>query len=115
MWAALRDIVLFWVDKGGRIFRVDNPHTKLFAFWEWLIDFRLQAGDTLALASALDRRGIPFLFYNANLGCRFRAPTTKPFELCKGGSERRSTAGRTLQVRPTIPMFASRDARSLWS
>jgi hypothetical protein len=53
--------------------------------------------------------------YNANLGCRFRAPTTKPFELCKGGSERRSTAGRTLQVRPPIPMFASRDARSLWS
>jgi starch synthase (maltosyl-transferring) len=37
LWAALRDIVLFWVDKGVRIFRVDNPHTKPFAFWEWLI------------------------------------------------------------------------------
>jgi starch synthase (maltosyl-transferring) len=37
LWAALRDIVLFWVDKGVRIFRVDNPHTKPFAFWQWLI------------------------------------------------------------------------------
>jgi starch synthase (maltosyl-transferring) len=37
LWNALRDIVLFWVDQGVRIFRVDNPHTKPFAFWEWLI------------------------------------------------------------------------------
>jgi starch synthase (maltosyl-transferring) len=37
LWAALRDIVLFWVGIGVRIFRVDNPHTKPFAFWEWLI------------------------------------------------------------------------------
>jgi starch synthase (maltosyl-transferring) len=37
LWAALRDVVLFWVGNGVRIFRVDNPHTKPFAFWEWLI------------------------------------------------------------------------------
>ena len=37
LWLALRDIVLFWVRQGVRIFRVDNPHTKPFAFWEWLI------------------------------------------------------------------------------
>jgi starch synthase (maltosyl-transferring) len=37
LWAALRDIVLHWVDKGVRIFRVDNPHTKPLAFWQWLI------------------------------------------------------------------------------
>ncbi len=37
LWAALRDIVLFWVDQGVRIFRVDNPHTKPFDFWEWMI------------------------------------------------------------------------------
>ena len=34
---ALRDIVLFWLKQGVRIFRVDNPHTKPFEFWEWLI------------------------------------------------------------------------------
>jgi starch synthase (maltosyl-transferring) len=37
LWAALRDVVLFWVDQGVRIFRVDNPHTKPFPFWEWMI------------------------------------------------------------------------------
>jgi len=37
LWKALRDVVLFWVRQGVRIFRVDNPHTKPFAFWEWLI------------------------------------------------------------------------------
>jgi starch synthase (maltosyl-transferring) len=35
--AALRDIVLFWVEQGVRIFRVDNPHTKPFPFWQWMI------------------------------------------------------------------------------
>jgi starch synthase (maltosyl-transferring) len=37
IWFALRDIVLYWADKGVRIFRVDNPHTKPFPFWEWMI------------------------------------------------------------------------------
>jgi starch synthase (maltosyl-transferring) len=37
LWMALRDVVLFWIDQGVRIFRVDNPHTKPFPFWEWLI------------------------------------------------------------------------------
>ena len=37
LWQSWRDVVLFWVDQGVRIFRVDNPHTKPFPFWEWLI------------------------------------------------------------------------------
>jgi starch synthase (maltosyl-transferring) len=37
LWTALRDVFLFWVRHGVRIFRVDNPHTKPFPFWEWLI------------------------------------------------------------------------------
>jgi len=37
LWDELRDVVLFWADKGVRVFRVDNPHTKPFRFWEWLI------------------------------------------------------------------------------
>jgi starch synthase (maltosyl-transferring) len=37
LWNALRDVILFWVDQGVRIFRIDNPHTKPFHFWEWLI------------------------------------------------------------------------------
>jgi starch synthase (maltosyl-transferring) len=37
VWTALRDVLLFWVSHGVRIFRVDNPHTKPFPFWEWVI------------------------------------------------------------------------------
>jgi starch synthase (maltosyl-transferring) len=37
LWQELSDVVRFWMDHGVRIFRVDNPHTKPFRFWEWLI------------------------------------------------------------------------------
>ena len=37
LWNALRDVFLFWVDQGVKIFRIDNPHTKPLPFWEWLI------------------------------------------------------------------------------
>src|SRR5207245_4649803 len=35
LWHALRDLLLFWMGHGIRVFRVDNPHTKAFDFWEW--------------------------------------------------------------------------------
>jgi starch synthase (maltosyl-transferring) len=38
LWEELKSIVMFWIEQGVRIFRVDNPHTKPFAFWEWLIE-----------------------------------------------------------------------------
>ncbi len=38
VWHALRDVVLFWIEQGVKIFRVDNPHTKPLPFWEWMID-----------------------------------------------------------------------------
>ncbi|MGB3681509.1 MAG: alpha-1,4-glucan--maltose-1-phosphate maltosyltransferase [Rubrobacteraceae bacterium] len=37
LWREWLDVVLFWVGQGVKMFRVDNPHTKPFAFWEWLI------------------------------------------------------------------------------
>jgi starch synthase (maltosyl-transferring) len=56
LWAALREIVLFWVRQGVRIFRVDNPHTKSFAFWEWLIaDVRGAHPDVIFLSEAFTR------------------------------------------------------------
>jgi starch synthase (maltosyl-transferring) len=38
LWEELLAVTWFWVERGVRIFRVDNPHTKSFGFWEWLID-----------------------------------------------------------------------------
>ncbi len=58
LWTALRDVVLFWVSEGVRIFRVDNPHTKPLPFWEWLIaDVRAQYPDVIFLAEAFTRPG----------------------------------------------------------
>ena len=37
LWEEWRRIVLHWVDAGVKVFRIDNPHTKPFPFWEWLI------------------------------------------------------------------------------
>ena len=56
LWNALRDVVLFWVDQGVNIFRVDNPHTKPFPFWEWLIhEVQVSHPDVLFLAEAFTR------------------------------------------------------------
>ncbi|WP_424934626.1 alpha-1,4-glucan--maltose-1-phosphate maltosyltransferase [Amaricoccus macauensis] len=56
LWYALRDIVLFWIDQGIKIFRVDNPHTKPFPFWEWMIgEVRALHPDTIFLAEAFTR------------------------------------------------------------
>jgi starch synthase (maltosyl-transferring) len=37
LWTACRDLLLFWIEQGVTTFRVDNPHTKPLAFWEWCI------------------------------------------------------------------------------
>ena len=56
LWEALRDVVLFWVDKGVRAFRVDNPHTKPVAFWEWLIaEVRADCPEVIFLSEAFTR------------------------------------------------------------
>jgi starch synthase (maltosyl-transferring) len=52
----LRRVVLFWINHGVRIFRVDNPHTKPFSFWEWLIaNVQQTYPDTIFLAEAFTR------------------------------------------------------------
>ncbi|HHE32168.1 MAG TPA: alpha-1,4-glucan--maltose-1-phosphate maltosyltransferase [Chlorobaculum parvum] len=56
LWIALRDVFIFWIDKGVKIFRVDNPHTKGFAFWEWALGSILEKHpDTVFLAEAFTR------------------------------------------------------------
>ena len=56
LWFAWRDIVLQWVGRGVKIFRVDNPHTKPFAFWEWLIaEVHEQHPEVIFLSEAFTR------------------------------------------------------------
>ena len=59
LWTALRDVALFWIRRGVRIFRVDNPHTKPFAFWEWLIaEIHRHHPDVVFLAEAFTRPAV---------------------------------------------------------
>ncbi|MEO6990276.1 MAG: hypothetical protein ABI346_06650, partial [Candidatus Baltobacteraceae bacterium] len=56
LWNELRDVLLFWIERGVRIFRVDNPHTKPFPFWEWMIsEVRRRYPETVFLAEAFTR------------------------------------------------------------
>ena len=56
LWQELLSIVLFWAEQGVRVFRVDNPHTKPFPFWEWLIaELRRARPDAILLSEAFTR------------------------------------------------------------
>ncbi len=56
LWEELKDVMVFWIDQGVRIFRVDNPHTKPFEFWEWAIrEIKKQHPDVIFLAEAFTR------------------------------------------------------------
>jgi starch synthase (maltosyl-transferring) len=56
LWYELRDVVLFWISHGVKIFRVDNPHTKPFPFWEWMIgEVHAKHPDAIFLAEAFTR------------------------------------------------------------
>ncbi len=67
LWEELKSVFLFWIGRGVRIFRVDNPHTKPFAFWEWVIsEIKAEHPDVLFLAEAFTR---PHVMYRlAKLG-----------------------------------------------
>jgi starch synthase (maltosyl-transferring) len=56
LWYALKEIIEYWIGKGITIFRIDNPHTKALAFWEWAIDdIRKKNPHIIFLAEAFTR------------------------------------------------------------
>jgi starch synthase (maltosyl-transferring) len=56
LWNELKSVTDYWISQGVRIFRVDNPHTKAFAFWEWLIgETQRHQPDVIFLAEAFTR------------------------------------------------------------
>src|SRR5436190_14267334 len=82
LWQEMKSIILFWAERGVRIFRVDNPHTKPVAFWEYLIaGVRAQYPDVIFLSEAFTKpkmmkvlarvgllRGIPFFPWGTRRG-----------------------------------------------
>jgi len=67
LWNELKRVVLFWVEVGVKTFRVDNPHTKPFGFWEWLIDeVKSKHPDVVFLSEAFTRPKV--MYYLSKLG-----------------------------------------------
>jgi starch synthase (maltosyl-transferring) len=61
LWAELKSVFDFWIAEGIRIFRVDNPHTKPFAFWEWVIaEIKRENPEALFLSEAFTRPKIMY-------------------------------------------------------
>ncbi len=62
LWEELRSVFLYWIEQGVGVFRVDNPHTKPFRFWEWVIaEIKRDYPNVLFLAEAFTR---PKIMYN---------------------------------------------------
>jgi len=105
LWEALAGVVRFWVEKGVRIFRVDNPHTKPFAFWEWLIaDIHRTHPGVLFLSEAFTR---PKTMYRlAKLGF------TQSYTYFTWRTEKRETADYLVEV--TTPPISDFFRPNFW-
>lgn len=56
LWFELKSVFEYWIERGVRIFRVDNPHTKAMEFWRWcLLELKTKYPDTIYLAEAFTR------------------------------------------------------------
>ncbi|HLH02470.1 MAG TPA: alpha-1,4-glucan--maltose-1-phosphate maltosyltransferase [Bryobacteraceae bacterium] len=61
LWQELKSVFEFWIENGVRIFRVDNPHTKAFPFWEWVItELKKKTPEVLFLSEAFTRPKIMY-------------------------------------------------------
>ncbi len=61
LWEELKSVFIFWAKQGVRVFRVDNPHTKPFLFWDWTIkEVRKEFPDVIFLAEAFTRPNIMY-------------------------------------------------------
>lgn len=61
LWDELKSVFQFWIKQGVRIFRVDNPHTKSFRFWEWVIgEIKRAHPDVVFLAEAFTRPSVMY-------------------------------------------------------
>ncbi len=61
LWEELKSIIIFWAANGVKIFRIDNPHTKPFIFWDWMIsEVKREFPDAIFLSEAFTRPKIMY-------------------------------------------------------
>ncbi len=90
IWDEMLRIILFWVDQGVKTFRVDNPHTKPTAFWEWLIgQVRAEHPEVIFLSEAFTRPKVMKALAKAGFGQSYTYFTWRNFkqELREYGEE----------------------------
>ena len=69
MWEELKSVFLYWIGQGVTIFRVDNPHTKAFPFWEWVIaEIKREHAEVFFLAEAFTRPKIMYRLAKLGFG-----------------------------------------------
>ena len=69
LWVALAEVVMFWMEAGVRCIRVDNPHTKPFPFWQWMIaTVRERYPDAVFLAEAFTRPKVMYRLAKVGFG-----------------------------------------------
>jgi hypothetical protein len=114
LWEELKSVVLFWIEQGVRIFRVDNPHRKPFRFWEWLInEIKRLYPEVIFLSEAFTRPEV--MYQPAKLGfthhpCPHFATETQ--DTYEAGS-RLSYVARVVLRRPSLcPCFAPKPWRN---
>ena len=69
LWVALAEVVMFWMEQGVRLIRVDNPHTKPLPFWQWMISsVRAKYPDAVFLAEAFTRPKVMYRLAKVGFG-----------------------------------------------
>jgi len=69
MWEELKSVFVYWIEQGITIFRVDNPHTKAFPFWEWVIaEIKRDHPEVFFLAEAFTRPKIMYRLAKIGFG-----------------------------------------------
>jgi starch synthase (maltosyl-transferring) len=104
LWAELLSIVVFWIDQGVRIFRVDNPHTKPFPFWEWMIgEVKRAHPEVIFLSEAFTRPKVMYRLAKAGFSQSYTyfAWRNTTWELSQYFTELRSAPIRDL-LRPNL-------------
>ena len=82
MWEELKSVFLYWANEGVTIFRVDNPHTKAFPFWEWVIaEVKRDHPEVIFLAEAFTRPKIMYRLAKIGFGQSY---TYFPWRNAKG-------------------------------
>jgi len=117
LWLELKSVFEFWIAQGVRIFRVDNPHTKPFAFWEWCIgELKRDYPETIFLSEAFTR---PKVMYRLAKLAQQQTPTSNLFDrahLNRGqgifptellGKHARHFIGRIFASRAAVCLYAS--------